>query len=161
MAIIYLLLFVSPQILLYLYLRERLPNPSRPRQARLIRRILAVVFTVFNLPWLIVAVRMFSGSLWGISRISYIAPWIAWQLMGWVFCGLVTLYVFGKLVLAGSRELGAVLGRLRRTSTLRRSQPLPAPWSHEGSSSPARPTRTPPRASGCRPMGSGAPSAFP
>src|SRR2546430_7188800 len=88
MALIYLLLFVSPQILLYLYLRERLPTSAR--------RWLAVVFTVFNFPWLIVAVRMFSGSLWGISRIPYIAPWIAWQLLGWVFCGLVTLYLIGK-----------------------------------------------------------------
>ena len=88
MALIYLLLFVSPQILLYLYLRERLPTSAR--------RWLAVVFTVFNFPWLIVAVRMFSGSLWGISRIPYIAPWIAWQLLGWIFCGLVTIYLIGK-----------------------------------------------------------------
>jgi len=98
MALIYLLLFVSPQVLLYLYLRERLPDPTRPRQARAIRRTLAVVFAVFNLPWLIVAVRMFSGSLWGISRIPYIAPWIAWQMMGWVFCALVAVYVLGKAV---------------------------------------------------------------
>ena len=122
MVIIYLLLFVSPQVLLYLYLRERLPDPTRPRQARLIRRTLAIVFAVFNIPWAIVAVRMFSGSLWGISRIPYIAPWIAWQMMGWVFCALVALYVVGKLVLAGSRELGAVLSR-------RRHEPLPAPGS--------------------------------
>jgi len=99
MVIIYLLLFASPQVLLYLYLRERLPDPARPRQARLIRRALAIVFTVFNIPWFIVAVRMFSGSLWGISRIPYIAPWIAWQMMGWVFCGLVTLYLVWKGVL--------------------------------------------------------------
>lgn len=98
MALIYLLLFVSPQVLLYLYLRERLPDPTRPRQARVIRRALAIVFAVFNIPWAIVAVRMFSGSLWGISRIPYIAPWIAWQMMGWVFCALVAVYILGKAV---------------------------------------------------------------
>jgi hypothetical protein len=96
MALIYLLLFASPQVLLYLYLRERLPDPARPPQARRIRRGLAAVFIVFNVPWLIVGVRMFSGSLWGISRIPYIAPWIAWQMLGWIFCGLVTLYLLGK-----------------------------------------------------------------
>jgi predicted MPP superfamily phosphohydrolase len=96
MALIYLLLFVSPQVLLYLYLRERLPDPTKPRQALLIRRTLAIVFAVFNIPWVIVAVRMFSGSLWGISRIPYIAPWIAWQMMGWVFCALVALYILAR-----------------------------------------------------------------
>jgi predicted MPP superfamily phosphohydrolase len=88
MALIYLLLFASPQLLLFLYLRERLPPRARPW--------LAVVFTVFNVPWAIVAVRMFSGSLWGISRIPYIAPWIAWQMLGWVFCALVAVYLLGK-----------------------------------------------------------------
>ena len=122
MALIYLLLFASPQVLLYLYLRERLPDPTRPRQSRLIRRTLAIVFAVFNIPWAIVAVRMFSGSLWDISRIPYIAPWIAWQMMGWVFCALVALYVLGKAIVAGSRELGAVLSR-------RRHKPPPAPGS--------------------------------
>ena len=88
MALIYLLLFASPQLLVYLYLRERLPLSAR--------RWLALVFTVFNLPWLIVAVRMFSGSLWGISRIPYIAPFIAWQFLGWIFCGLIASYLAGK-----------------------------------------------------------------
>lgn len=88
MALIYLVLFASPQLLLYLYLRERLPLRAR--------RWLAVVFIVCNIPWAIVAVRMFSGSLWGISRIPYIAPWIAWQMLGWVFCALVTVYLLGK-----------------------------------------------------------------
>jgi len=122
MALIYLLLFISPQVLLYLYLRERLPNPTRPRQARWVRVALTVVFIVCNIPWIIVGTRMFSGSLWGIGRLPYIAPWIAWQMLGWVFCALVTIYVLGKLVVRGSRELGAVLAR-------RRSEPLPAPSS--------------------------------
>ncbi len=54
MALIYLLLFASPQLLLYLYLRERLPLSAR--------RWLTLVFIIFNVPWGIVAVRMFSGS---------------------------------------------------------------------------------------------------
>ncbi|MFN2571963.1 MAG: metallophosphoesterase [Gemmatimonadales bacterium] len=96
MALIYLLLFAAPQILLYLYLRERLPDPAQPARARTIRRALAVVFVVCNIPWVIVAVRMFSGTLWAISRVPYIAPWIAWQFLGWIFCGLVTVYVLIK-----------------------------------------------------------------
>src|SRR5438046_3992421 len=84
--LIYLLLFVAPQVLIYLYLRERLPDPTRPGQARVTRWALAAVFAVFNFPWVLVAIRMLSGSLWGIGRIPYIAPWIAWQLLGWVFC---------------------------------------------------------------------------
>jgi len=90
MALIYLLLFAAPQLLVYLYLRERLPLSAR--------RWLALVFIIFNIPWGIVAVRMFSGSLWGISRVPYIAPWIAWQFLGWIFCGLVTLYLLSKAV---------------------------------------------------------------
>jgi hypothetical protein len=88
MPLIYLLLFASPQVLLYLYLRERLPLAAR--------RWLTLVFVIFNIPWGIVAVRMFSGSLWGISRVPYIAPWIAWQFLGWVFCGLICVYLLGK-----------------------------------------------------------------
>ena len=84
------MLFAAPQLLLYLYLRQRLPLSAR--------RWLALVFTVFNIPWVIVAVRMFSGSLWGISRIPYIAPFIAWQFLGWIFCGLVAVYILTKAV---------------------------------------------------------------
>ncbi|MGE5803292.1 MAG: metallophosphoesterase [Gemmatimonadota bacterium] len=123
MALIYLLLFASPQLLLYLYLRERLPLSAR--------RWLALVFTVFNIPWLIVAVRMFSGSLWGISRIPYIAPFIAWQFLGWIFCGLVCLYLLGKGVvwLVGKlREVWGV-GRDARRDAPATSQILP-PRSH-------------------------------
>ena len=106
MALIYLLLFAAPQVLLYLYLRERLPLAAR--------RWLTLVFIVFNIPWGIVAVRMFSGSLWGISRVPYIAPWIAWQFLGWIFCGLVTVYLLGKAVW---RFGGWAVGKLRRSPT--------------------------------------------
>ena len=106
MALIYLLLFASPQLLLYLYLRERLPLSAR--------RWLNRVFILFNIPWGIVAVRMFSGSLWGISRTPYIAPWIAWQLLGWIFCGLVAVYILGKAV----RRLGGwAVSKLRASPT--------------------------------------------
>ena len=90
MGLIYLLLFASPQLLLYLYLRERFSAKAR--------RWLAVVFVLFNIPWGIVAVRMASGSLWGISRVPYIAPFIAWQFLGWIFCGLVCVYLLAKAV---------------------------------------------------------------
>jgi len=111
MVLIYLLLFASPQLLLYLYLRERLPLSAR--------RWLTLVFVVFNIPWGIVAVHMFSGSLWGISRVPYIAPWIAWQLLGWIFCGLVALYIILKAVRRASYVVRERLGRLsdaRRTT---------------------------------------------
>jgi hypothetical protein len=107
-AVIYLLLFIAPQILLYLYLRERLPDPTRPRQARYVRWGLAAVFALFNFPWVIVATRMLSGSLWGIGRLPYIGPWIAWQMMGWVFCGLVCVYLLAKGV---SRAWGVARNR--------------------------------------------------
>ncbi|MBI1967406.1 MAG: metallophosphoesterase [Gemmatimonadetes bacterium] len=98
MAIIYLVLFVSPQVLLYVYLRERLPDPRRPERARRVRLALAVLFAVFNVPWLFVAARILFGSIWGVGRIPYIAPFVAWQMLGWVLCGLVAVYVLGKAV---------------------------------------------------------------
>jgi len=126
--LIYLLLFVSPQALLYLYLRERLPDPTRPERARRVRIGLAATFAIFNLPWVLVAGRALSGSMWGVGRIPYLGPWIAWQLLGWIFGVLVAAYVIGKLVGRGSRELGAVLLRARRTAE-HRDEPLPAPGS--------------------------------
>ena len=113
MALIYLLLFASPQVLLYLYLRERLPLTAR--------RWLTLIFVVFNIPWLIVGVRMFSGSLWGISRVPYIAPWIAWQFLGWIFCGLVAVYILGKAV---GRFGGWAVRKLRGPPT---AEPLDRP----------------------------------
>src|SRR2546425_11455511 len=126
--LIYLLLFVSPQLLLYLYLRERLPDPTRPERARRVRIGLATTFAVFNLPWVLVAGRALAGSMWGVGRIPYLGPWIAWQLLGWIFGVLVAAYVIVKLVVRGSRELGAVLLGARRTAP-HRDEPLPAPGS--------------------------------
>ena len=125
--LIYLLLFVSPQVLIYLYLRERLADPTRPRHARFVRRALAAVFVIGNLPWIFVAARALFGSVWGIGRIPYLGPWIAWQILGWIFCALVALYVIGKAVVRGSRELGAILFGARRGSPAHREEPLPAP----------------------------------
>ena len=96
--LIYLLLFVAPQILIYLYLRERLPDPARPRRARLGRAALAAVFAVFNVPWIFVARRVLFGSVWGVGRIPYLGPWIAWQLLGWIFCALLVVYFVGRAV---------------------------------------------------------------
>ncbi len=97
--LIYLLLFIAPQVLVYLYLRERLPDPTRPRQARVLRTALAVVFVVFNLPWLAVAWRVLFDTVWGVSWVPFIGPFMAWQLLGWVFCGLVAVYLAVKGIL--------------------------------------------------------------
>jgi predicted MPP superfamily phosphohydrolase len=97
--LIYLLLFVAPQVLIYLYLRERLPDPARPQRARVVRGALGTLFAAFNIPWLLVGWRvLFGGSVWGVGRIPFTGPWIAWQLLGWIFCALVSLYLLGKVV---------------------------------------------------------------
>src|SRR5438094_8976871 len=124
--LIYLLLFIAPQVLIYLYLRERLPDPERPNQARRVRTVLAGLFMLFNLPWLYVGQRLlFGGSLWGVGRIPFTGPWIAWQLLGWIYCALVTLYFLAKASVRGSRELGAVLFGARKDAA-HRDEPLPA-----------------------------------
>ena len=130
--LIYLLLFLSPQILLYLYLRERLPDPARPRQARGVRAGLALVFMLFNSPWLLVAPRLLSSSMWGLGRIPYLAPWLAWQLLTWIFCALVAVYVLGKgawwLANKLRGEWGVVVrGGVHRASGPHREVPLPTP----------------------------------
>ena len=127
--LIYLLLFMAPQVLIYVYLRERLPDPARPRQAHRVRVALATLFIVFNLPWLVVGQRvLFGGSMWGVGRIPFTGPWIAWQLLGWIYCALVTVYLLVKVVVWGSRELGAVLSRIGRPAA-RETEQLPAPGS--------------------------------
>jgi predicted MPP superfamily phosphohydrolase len=131
MALIYLLLFVSPQVLLYGYLRERLPDPARPGRARLVRAGLAVVFTVFNFPWLFVARRVLLGSVWGMGRIPYLGPWIAWQMLGWIFFGLVAVYVIAKAVVWLAKRVRGEWGVVRegalRSSTDHRPVPLSTP----------------------------------
>ncbi len=84
---------MAPQVLLYRYLWERLPNPERPRQAGIARAVLTVVFVVFNIPWIFVAHRVLFGTVWGIGWIPFTGPWVAWQLLGWIFLALVVLYV--------------------------------------------------------------------
>ena len=100
MRLVFLLVFMAPQVLSYLYLNERLPDPRRPRQARLVRATLALVFAVCNAPWVLVAHRVLFGTVWGISRIPFTAPWIAWQLLGWLFCAAVVVYLVGKGLLS-------------------------------------------------------------
>ncbi|PYO97398.1 MAG: hypothetical protein DMD60_07130 [Gemmatimonadetes bacterium] len=129
--LIYLLLFMAPQVLIYLYLRERLPDPARPHHARLARVALAAVFIVFNLPWLVVGQRvLFGGSVWGVGRIPLTGPWIAWQLLGWIYCALVTVYLFGKgvwwLVLRVRGARYAVVADASRNAAAQGEQPRTA-----------------------------------
>jgi predicted MPP superfamily phosphohydrolase len=133
--LIYLLLFIAPQVLIYLYLRERLPDPTRPRQAHLVGVLLAAVFVAFNLPWLVVGQRvLFGGSMWGVGRIPFTGPWIAWQLLGWIYCVLVTVYLLGKGAWWLARKLrgerGAVPSAEPGEAALPRQEPLPALRSH-------------------------------
>jgi predicted MPP superfamily phosphohydrolase len=99
MRVVFLLLFMAPQALIYLYLNERLPNPSRPGQARIAHVALTALFIFFNLPWVFVAHRVLFGTIWGISWIPLIAPFVAWQLFGWIFGALVVLYLATKGIL--------------------------------------------------------------
>src|SRR6185436_19832425 len=101
-----LLLFMAPQVLLYRYLWERLPNPTRPRGARIARAALTVAFVIFNVPWIFVAHRVLFDTVWGIGWIPFTGPWIAWQLLGWTFLALVLLYLVlkGLLWLLGALE---------------------------------------------------------
>jgi predicted MPP superfamily phosphohydrolase len=115
MALIYLLLFVSPQVLLYVYLRERLPDPARPARAHLVRAGLAAVFAVFNFPWLFVARRVLLGSVWGMGRIPYLGPWIAWQMLGWIFFGLVAVYVIAKAIVWLAKKVRGARSAVRGT----------------------------------------------
>jgi predicted MPP superfamily phosphohydrolase len=82
--LIYLLLFFAPQLLIYLYLRERLPTR---------RAILTAVFVLCNVPWLAVAHRVLFDTVWSVGWIPFTGPFVAWQLLGWVFCGLVVVYL--------------------------------------------------------------------
>ena len=132
--LIYLLLFIAPQVLIYLYLRERLPDPTRPRRGHVVRVVLAAVFIVFNLPWLVVGQRvLFGGTMWGVGRIPLTGPWIAWQLLGWIYGALITVYLLGKMLwwlgakLRGER--GAEPSAERGSPDLQRQEPLLAPRS--------------------------------
>src|SRR5207244_6285374 len=84
-----------------------------------------------NLRWLVVGERvLFGGSMWGVGRIPLTGPWIAWQLLGWIYCALVTVYLFGKgvwwlvlrvrgapyAVVADASRNAAALGEQRRTA---------------------------------------------
>src|SRR5881628_2125868 len=101
----------------------------RPARARRVRAVLTGVFILFNLPWLVVGQRLlFGGTVWGVGRIPFTGPWIAWQLLGWIYCALIAVYVLGKAIIRGSRELGAVFFCTGRDAA-HRDEPLPAPGS--------------------------------
>ncbi|HEY6785669.1 MAG TPA: hypothetical protein VI159_11995, partial [Gemmatimonadales bacterium] len=102
-------MFIAPQAVLYVYLRDRLPNRSRPRQARIVRWSLILLFAFFNFPWIFVARRVLFGSVWSKGWIPYIGPWVAWQMLGWVFLGLVAVYVtFKGIVWCWGKRRGMV-----------------------------------------------------
>ena len=115
-ALIYLLVFIAPQAVLYVYLRDRLPDLTRPRQARIVRWSLILLFAFFNFPWIFVARRVLFGSVWSKGWIPYIGPWVAWQMLGWIFLALVATYVVFKGLVLCARGL-------------RRSERLPTPGS--------------------------------
>jgi hypothetical protein len=95
-ALVYLLVFIAPQAVLYVYLRERLPDAARPRQARWVRWSLIALFAFFNFPWIFVGRRVLFGSVWSKGWIPYVGPWVAWQMLGWIFLALVAVYVLAK-----------------------------------------------------------------
>lgn len=105
MAVIYLVLFVAPQVLLFRYLWVRLPDPERPARRRLVRIGLTLVFALFNFPWLFLAQRVLFGSMWSGRGVPMMAPWLAWQLLGWMFEALVSVYIAGKAVVWVIRKL--------------------------------------------------------
>ncbi len=110
MAVIYLVLFVTPQVLLFRYLWVRLPDPERPVRTRLVRLGLTLLFVVFNFPWIFVARRVFFGSVWSGGSIPLLAPWLAWQLLGWMFGALVSVYIAGKAGIWLLRQLRGLWG---------------------------------------------------
>jgi len=133
MAVIYLVLFLTPQVLLFRYLWVRLPDPGHPKRMRRIRLALAFMFAVFDFPWIFVARRVLFGSVWGAGKIPLLAPWLAWQLLGWLFGALVTVYILGKAGVWALRKLrgewGAVPDGQVPVSGARRQEPLPTPHS--------------------------------
>ena len=126
-ALIYLLVFIAPQAVLYVYLRDRLPDPSRPRQARVARWSLIVLFAFFNFPWIFVARRVLFGSVWSKGWIPYIGPWVAWQMLGWIFLGLVAAYVLFKGAVMCLVKGRGVVGKWGRGKAVEGVQPPHVP----------------------------------
>ena len=110
MRVIYLLLFLAPQVLLFRYLWVRLPDPARPARARIVRIGLLLIFAGFNFPWLFLARRVLLGSVWAGGGIPMMAPWLGWQLLGWVFEALVSVYIAGKAVVWAAKKLRRLWG---------------------------------------------------
>lgn len=124
MAIIYLLVFIAPQVLVFRYLWERLPDAAAPQRARWIRLGLVLVFALFDFPWIFVARRALFGTVWGGGKIPFLAPWVAWQILGWIFAGLVAVYILAKALVWLVRRV-----RGERGAVAHGAEPLPAPRS--------------------------------
>ena len=133
MAVIYFVLLVAPQVLLFRYLWVRLPDPEHPAWARLVRLALMLVFAAFDFPWIFVARRVLLGSVWSGGSIPMLAPWLAWQLLGWMFGALVSMYILVKAGVWTLRKLRGAWGVVRdgagRKPALERQVPLPTPHS--------------------------------
>ncbi|HEX4560377.1 MAG TPA: metallophosphoesterase [Gemmatimonadales bacterium] len=112
-ALIYLLVFIAPQAILYVYLRDRLPDPTRPRQVRWVRWTLIALFSFFNFPWIFVVRRVLFDTVWSKGWIPYTGPWVAWQMLGWVFLGLVAIYVVFKGVETCWKKMRGVVRQRR------------------------------------------------
>ena len=105
-----MVLFFAPQVLLFRYLWVRLPDPERPARRRLVRIGLTLVFALFNIPWLFLAQRVLFGSMWSGRGVPMMAPWLAWQLLGWMFEALVSVYIAGKAVVWAVKKLRGMWG---------------------------------------------------
>jgi len=141
-------------------------RPHRPRQAHRVRVALAAVFIVFNLPWLVVASGCCSAAACGRGPNPAHGPWIAWQLLGWIYCALVTVYLPRQSTVVAGRETARKRGADPPLKTLPPTRsggnrsPLPAPCLGDGFL-PERRTPTPVQASPSQPTASGAPIAPP
>ena len=49
--------------------------------------------------------RVLFGSVWGMGRVPYLGPWLAWQMLGWIFAGLVAVYIVGKSLVWLTRQV--------------------------------------------------------
>lgn len=113
MGVIYLVLFITPQVVLFRYLWVRLPDPASAKQTRLVRLGLTLVFMLFDFPWVFLVRRVLLGSVWSGGSVPMLAPWLAWQLLGWLFGALASVYIAGKAVVWMFQKMRGMWGRRR------------------------------------------------
>src|SRR5260370_3298605 len=69
--LMYLLLFGAPQLLLWLYLRDRLPDPTRPRRGRVVRAPPTEAFLALHFPLPPVGPLLPPGTPWRLVRATF------------------------------------------------------------------------------------------